>query len=405
MVKKQFGALVCGLLVTFVTLSVENGFAAIKNGQTCSKLGEVRSQSGKKFTCVKSGVSKKWRATPTITAQPSPVKPSASPNSIESPRPAASSESVASPAISAIPLDAAGGFNVYLVAHQRVVEETAQLRSTPTFDIKFSPNVNPNRGRDHLKFLNEGARIWSGEWLPKEPITIALVDYRDYNWISPIWSEFGLKGPPFSDVNHLIASGSECNQGSAIYDSAPFFWGCLPSQGQTNFIGLEKFVPHEYTHLVQGALVYQDNVKKIYNVPTFFSEGSADFYGVTTVISGYGAENKLTPYWKEYLKRGYMGEDAKSLLRTSSSEKVKELILDSMKGGRIASSHAYYTGSYATARLVAAGGHKKFASYLRESGKLGDPFKAFAAMYGISFEEFAAIIAPEIRKLASENLL
>jgi len=399
MFKKQLGALFCGMLFALVTLPVESGFAAIKNGQSCSKLGEVRSQGGKKFTCVKSGVSKKWRANSPATALPSPMKPPASPS------PTASREPVASPAISAISLTEAGGFNVYLVAHQRVVEETAQLRSTPTFDMKFSPNVDPIRGKEHLKFLNEGARIWSGEWLPQQSVTIAIVDYRDYGWISPIWSEFGLKGPPFNDVNHLAASGPQCNQGSASSNALPFFWGCLPSQGQTNFIGLEKFAPHEYMHLVQYGVVFHDNAKKIYNVPTFFAEGSADFYGVTAVISGYGVKDVLTPYWKEYLKRGYMGEDANSLLRTASAEKVKELILDSMKGGRTVSSHSYYTGSYATARLVAAGGHKKFASYLRESGKLGDPFAAFIAIYGITFEEFAAIIAPEIRKLASENLL
>lgn len=388
MVRYRLLATLGALVITLAALPAEIGFAAVKNGQSCSKLGEVKSQSGKKFTCVKSGASKKWRANPTSAAPAPSMTPTASPNL----------------ASSAIALSEAGGFNVYLVAHQRVLEETSQLRSTPTFDIKFSPNVDPIRGKEYLKFLNEGARIWSGEWLPKQTVTIAIVDYRDYGWVAPIWSEFGLKGPPFNDVNHLAASGSQCNQGSASSNASPFFWGCLPSQGQTNFIGLEKFAPHEYMHLVQYGVIYHDNAKKIYNVPTFFSEGSADFYGVTAVISGYGAENKLTSYWKEYLKRGYMGEDAKSLLRTASTEKVKELILDSMKGGKTASSHSYYTGSYATARLVAAEGHKKFANYLRESGKLGDPYAAFTATYGITFDEFAAVIAPEIRKLASENL-
>lgn len=398
MIRFRLLAALGAFLITLVVLPTESGFAAIKNGQSCSALGEVKPQSGKKFTCVKSGASKKWRANWTATALPSPMKPNVSPS------PTASREPVTSPAISTIPLDAAGGFNVYSVAHQRVVEETAQLRLTPTFDIKLSPNVDPIRGTEYLKFLNEGARIWSGEWLPKLTVTIAIVDYQDYSWVAPIWSEFGLKGPPFNDANYLAASGSQCNQGSASSNASPFFWGCLPSQGRTNLIGLEKFAPHEYMHLVQYGVIHHDNAKKIYNVPTFFSEGSADFYGVTAVISGYGAEDKLTSYWKEYLKRGYMGEDARTILKSSSVEKIKELIQDSMKGGKIASSHSYYTGSYATARLVAAEGHKKFANYLRESGKLGDPYAAFTATYGITFDAFATVIAPEIRKLASENL-
>jgi hypothetical protein len=64
--------------------------------------------------------------------------------------------------------------------------------------------------------------------------------------------------------------------------------------------------------------------------------------------------------------------------------------------------HWYFTGAYATARLVAAKGHEGFVEFLKENGKLGggDVFKAFQNVYGITFEEFAKMISPEVIQFA-----
>jgi hypothetical protein len=78
-------------------------------------------------------------------------------------------------------------------------------------------------------------------------------------------------------------------------------------------------------------------------------------------------------------------------------------LIDAMRGSKLMQGHWYFTGAYATARLVAAKGHEGFVDFLKENGKLnGDVFKAFQTVYGITFEEFAKMISPEVIQFAKK---
>jgi hypothetical protein len=77
-----------------------------------------------------------------------------------------------------------------------------------------------------------------------------------------------------------------------------------------------------------------------------------------------------------------------------------EVISDSMNGGRMLDGHWYFTGAYLTARLVAAKGHKGFTDYMYQYGLSGDANSAFEKVYGLTFQEFAKIVSPELVEFA-----
>ena len=77
-----------------------------------------------------------------------------------------------------------------------------------------------------------------------------------------------------------------------------------------------------------------------------------------------------------------------------------DYITDSMAGGMKLDGHWYYTGSYATARLIAARGHKSFVQFMYEFGLSGDAYAAFEKVYGETFQDFATMIAPELVEFA-----
>ena len=71
-----------------------------------------------------------------------------------------------------------------------------------------------------------------------------------------------------------------------------------------------------------------------------------------------------------------------------------------MSGGRMLDGHSYFTGAYLTARLVAAKGHKGYVEYMYEYGLSGNANAAFEKVYGVTFQEFATTVAPELVEFA-----
>jgi hypothetical protein len=160
-------------------------------------------------------------------------------------------------------------------------------------------------------------------------------------------------------------------------------------------IGLDKFAPHEYTHLAQYGILNSKSQRVIGGIPTLFAEGSADFYGITFASE----KGQASTNWSNYWSVGYMSSEVKAQLRQASVEQIEELLNDAMRYARLAPGHWYWTGAYATLRLIAANGHSGFVDFMRKHGELGNPYSAFETVYGMSFESFAKIIAPEVKAL------
>lgn len=386
--KKALGSLIALALI----LVPMNAIAAVKAGDACKKAGMTATANGKKFTCIKSGKKLVWnkgaaiaKPVPAVTPAPSP---SLSPTPTQSQIPSVSLPDSWS-------LDKAADENLVLIADSSVRKYTQDATNLPKINLMTGPKTDRIAATNYLRFLEKAAIGWGKDWMPDQ-VDIAMAQVDDFDWIKPLWKQYGLDGGGFDNSESTWRRfGADCNQGSAIYDKLPFFWGCLP-KSQSNFIGLNKFAPHEYTHLVQNGIIYHQSGKKVRNFPYLLSEGSADFYGVTYAST----PETLKLNWKTYWADGYISASAKSALKSASNEEIESLLIDAMKSGTKAPGHWNWTGAYLTARLVAAKGHEGFVAYMRKTGETGDPFKAFEIIYGITFEKLTQIVAPEIKNLA-----
>lgn len=392
-------------LSLFLSLSLIPAYSATppKAGSLCSKQGITKTYKGKAFKCKKVRGKLVWskgkvvkQAAPVLSAMPTPTPtPSPTPTLTASPTPTQSKIPLASLPPS-WPLEKSADENLVLIADASVRKYIEDATKLPNINLLTGPKTDRIAAANYLRFLEKAAIGWGKDWLPDQ-VDVAMAQVDDYEWIKPLWKQYGLDGGGFDNSESTWrGNGADCNQGSAIYEKVPFFWGCLP-KNQTTGIGLDKFGPHEYTHLVQYGIIYYENGRNYRNFPYLLSEGSADFYGVTYASTAENARENWETYWAQ----GYIVSSAKAALKSADVAEIESLLLDSMKSGVKASGHWYWTGAYVTARLVAAKGHESFVAFMKTYGKSGDVFKSFDEIYGMEYEKFVGIIAPEIKKLTS----
>jgi hypothetical protein len=132
-----------------------------------------------------------------------------------------------------------------------------------------------------------------------------------------------------------------------------------------------------------------------------FLEGPADFYGMSLASTSENISKNLELYFSQ----GYLSDEARIYLKSSSDDEIYGLLIDSFTNGtnfrdtRIVSSWLY-TGAYATIRMIAAKGHTGYVDFMKSVAMGGNAGQSFEQIYGIKFEDFAKIIAPEISALA-----
>jgi hypothetical protein len=132
------------------------------------------------------------------------------------------------------------------------------------------------------------------------------------------------------------------------------------------------------------------------NMPVLLMEGSAEFYGVSLAST----QSKIIEDWQTFFSGGYFTETSREYVRTASADQVYELLMDSFNKGTKQEGHWYYTGAYATIRMIAAQGHDGFVRFMKSVAETSNANQSFEKIYGIKFEDFAKIIAPEISVLA-----
>ena len=377
------------LTATFIGASIlVPAHAAVTAGAKCATKGQIKISQGRKYTCIKSGKKLVWNKG-SVVAPTNPV-------ATTTPTPAATTKTIAS----SWPLDKAveSVENLLAIADGSERRYVAGVKAEDVkLDIRLGPTTSKVRAEEFLSPLKVAVKNWSADFAPKDPVVIALAEVQDYEFMKDLWPKFGLNGGGFDNSQAGWARyGSSCNQGSAIYDQVPFFWGCMSSSGSLEPIGLRKFTAHEYTHLVQYGIINKKAGKSFYALPLIFMEGAADFFGITYASTS----DKFQNDWVSYRSIGFLSNETKAALKSANSENMLEYISDSMSGGRKLSGHAYYTGAYATARLIAAEGHKGYVDYMFEYGLSGDAYAAFEKVYGVSFQSFAKMIAPELVEFA-----
>jgi hypothetical protein len=273
-------------------------------------------------------------------------------------------------------------------------------KATPKLTIKYGPETDKKRADQYLYSLYKAADFWNTDWKYDGEIVAALGTSKDYSWLRDLWSKFGLTFPEFlNDYRHTAegfsALGANCNHGAATFgDNQPFFWGCMPTQGDLENIGLKKFSAHEYTHIAHYGIMGNAGMR---NLPTLISEGSADYYGLSLASDAA----RINEDWNTFFAQGFTSDNVRTYMATATSDQIRDLLIDSFSNGsKLVDGHWYYTGAYVTLRMIAAQGHDGFVNFMKSVKETSNAGQSFEKIYGIKFEEFAKMIAPEISVLA-----
>ena len=374
MLKRLSAGLISILLIT--TVQSPAVYSAVKAGSVCKKIG-AKSIVGKlTFTCIKSGKKLVWDKGKSSVVAPVQVIPDS------------------------WPIDKAADKNIFLIADKNFRKFQQANRTTPRLTIKYGPDTDKKRADQYLYSLYKAADFWNTDWKYDGEIVAALGTSKDYSWLRDLWSNFGLTFPEFLN-NYLHTAegftslGAYCNHGAATFgDSKPFFWGCMPTQGDLEMIGLKKFSAHEYTHIAHYGIMGNSGMR---NLPTLISEGSADYYGLSLASDSA----KINEDWNTFFSLGFTNDNARSYMTTATTEQIRDLLIDSFSNGsKLVDGHWYYTGGYVVLRMIAAQGHDGFVNFMKSVKETSNAGQSFEKIYGIKFEDFAKIIAPEISILA-----
>jgi hypothetical protein len=370
--KKAIGFL--SIFSLLLSLSIVPAHSATKAGAKCAKVGIKSVVGNKTFTCIKSGKKLVWNKGKTSVVTPVQVIPDS------------------------WPIDKSADKNIYLIADKNFRKFLQSNTTSPKLTINYGPKTDKNRADQYLFSLYQASKFWNSDWKYEGEVVVALGTSEDYSWMSGYWPRFGLV-PPFFNTSEssYTALGKNCNHGSAIFSNQPFFWGCMPTEGDLEMIGLKKFSAHEYTHLAQFGIMGTS----VRSMPNLFLEGPADFYGMSLAST---SEN-ISKNWEMYFAQGFMSEEARIYLKNASDDDIYGLLIDSFTNGtnfrntRVESSWVY-TGAYATVRMIAAKGHIGYVDFMKSIATGGNAGQSFEKIYGVKFEEFAKVIAPEIGALA-----
>ena len=355
-----------------LSLPLTPASSAVKAGAACKKAGVTSISSNKIFTCTKSGKKLVWnKGTPIKQVEIIP---------------------------DSWPIDKAADKDILLIADKNLRKFQQTNTTTPKITINYGPTTDKKRADEYLFSMHEAAKFWASDWKYDKEVNAAIGTSKDYSWMFQEWSKFGLTSSEFdSSEKSYTSQGEYCNQGSALLgDDKPFLWGCLSTIGTLEKYGIagRKFGSHEYTHIAHYGIMGNTGMR---NMPVLISEGSADFYGVSLASTS----SAISQDWQSFFSGGYFSEAARDYLKNASTDQVFDLLMDSFDKGTKQEGHWYYTGAYATIRMIAAQGHDGFVRFMKSVAETSNAGQSFEKIYGINFEAFAKIIAPEIQKLSS----
>lgn len=390
--------IIASLLISLTLLFPQSSNAAIKPGDICKAVGSTKKVGSTTLICKKQGKKTLW------VKQGSSSSNAASPSKSPSP--------VASPSPSPSQKITSGLVPDYLTMNDPN-DELALRVSWKSFDKRMSQAVSPkasveirtgaktdkSRANEYLKSLIRSVAFWDDVYSPTKPVVAALSYSDEYAWMEDQWKRFGMNPKDLGGESSFTSGGASCNQGSAyLYNGLePFFWGCLPSRGAIDVIGLQKFAGHEFTHIVQSHLIeWKTGRYKPSALPKLFMEGSAEFYGIATASQG---EEEFLKNWNSARVNGYFGSPAeKSVIKDWNADKWLWALNENANNKLIPEAQGvlYYSGREITSRLVGLKGHEGFVSFMKQTESLQDWKKSFENIYAITWDEFSRKMSLEL---------
>lgn len=279
--KRKF-PLVVVLLVFTNLLTIPSTSAAIKAGATCKIKGQIKTVSGFKYTCIKSGKKIVWSKGEKVIPTPAPTATSA-------PVVAASAAPAPVPA-NLTPLQKMNLniYNRYLAADKKI---------SPSFNFALCPKVDPAMASITQSSYIDAYSFWASIYKATAKINWLLMSEKDWNcWYettekfegpNPVSRSWNVWNKETGALGHCYVSPNAfCGYGTGVREGGVF--------AQYNMIGSNyKTAPtpltvhHETVHNYQAQLI-ADNfaTSKANTVACWFMEGQANLFGVPIAFQG-----------------------------------------------------------------------------------------------------------------------
>ena len=360
--------------------------AAVKAGESCKKVGQISTNKGIKFTCVKSGKKFVWNAGVKV-ASPAP--------------------SVAPAVSKPLTLDNLDYEQVYLKSRAEVAKYVAAGASSEgVIDFQAGANVDKWRIDIAKSEVNSAVKLWSSFFKPSS-VTIIWYSSKDIPWAKTRYEAAG--GNPAWASGFTGCTPQYCGGASASLMGGGKFLFEQGLEFQDQGLWNRATAAHEYTHLAQYGL---SNPTNLSSMPWWSVEGGAQFYGEAIGYAPFdsskqtrsGMHNQYVEDSRAYISTLFPGQNLKSLLLKNDPEISKKL----MKSIEVSSNSTgalgltYHLGSYATEVLVALYGHEKMAEFYRSFATSTNYESNFSNVFGLSLDTYYSKLTPYLYSMAAE---
>lgn len=255
-----------------ITTSVLPAFSASLAGAKCTKVGAVKTQSGKAYTCIKSGKKLIWNKGVTISvpiATPTPTpKPTPKELTLEE------------------KWDATGSLALTTFRKNAYVSEGKKPSSIPIYD--FSPNFWPQAIPEVKRRFENATSFWDRFHSPTFNVYLTMGTYSDLEWGCQILNRHdpnrtlqGCRDDQASNLldNYHVSRGYDIKNGSN-------HWYLIQSAEVMNTRDFWPRIEHEYVHTIQEDILREDFR---YVLPCWILETSAEYIGILSASQGNAA--------------------------------------------------------------------------------------------------------------------
>lgn len=276
-------------LAVFISSVQPLALAAVKSGQSCSKVGATSISKGVKYTCIKSGKKLVWnkgvKMTPVIKPTPSDTS-----SAEQTPTP--------SPIPTSSPLqrwDESDRLDALLTQFSDRINQSANFQ--PEMIIEFGKGTYD----DYKELINVGiaaaAKFWSTDI--KSPLKFPVIysGVEDRDWFLSRIAFYGHSSPQYlENVDRRIAlDGDRVGMAGLSYSNGTYLIQFFRGKALTRLYPLDySTVSHEYSHAAQTYFLKG----KMDAFPCWAMEGGANVYA--NIIIGLFIRNTKAD---EYLIR------------------------------------------------------------------------------------------------------
>jgi hypothetical protein len=364
--------LVFTLLGSFL-LATTPASAAIKVGDVCKKIGDIKSLNSTKVTCTKVGKKSVWKLSS------KPVIVIAKPTSFSN-------------------LEA----NYKGITDSVWTDASKYLAQNLSDEIKINvekgPNTNIRYANSEIEYGITRALKLGANYPRQNKFLVVAFNFQDRDWaktrLATIESPFTLNDTFAEQVSVACSSSTECDNafGNISMDSGLITQGVsgLNNASNTNLRVIRSHYAHETTHTIQKSIYKKYGLKR-FSIPCWFSEGQPQ------AVATSASSESLSQYILN--RQSWLRPSLKGLPDFSEASISKFFDLQHSQPCDTATRmHIYDIGFIAVEALVSIGGISSTFEVLDKyaSGMTFDV--AFERVYGISWASAKPILASVVSK-------